>query len=138
MASRNVETVRAQHEAFNRRDWKGLRKLIADDCVFVDALGETHKGPDAFVDGYSKPWCEAFSDARVTDAKFHDAGDTVVTEFVGRGTNDGALGPMPATGRPVELPYCEIFHLNGQGKICGGRAYFDQVGLLVQLGHMEP
>jgi hypothetical protein len=45
---------------------------------------------------------------------------------------------MPATNRPIELPYCEIYHFNSDGKIIGGHAYFDMYGLLVQLGHAEP
>ena len=47
---------------------------------------------------YSKPWADAFSDGKVTEARYYDAGDTVTVEFVGTGTHDGPLGPMPATG----------------------------------------
>jgi ketosteroid isomerase-like protein len=89
------------------------------------------------VSDYSKAWADAFSDASITDTVYHDAGDTVVAEFVGRGTNDGPLGPLPATGRTVALPYCEIYHFDADGKVAGGRAYFDQLGLLVQLGLAE-
>ena len=31
----------------------------------------------------------------------------------------------------------EIYHFNADGKIVGGRAYFDQLGLMTQLGHAE-
>jgi steroid delta-isomerase-like uncharacterized protein len=137
MASRNLESVQAQQSTFNERDWDAMRGLIAEECVFVDGRGERHEGPDGFVEGYSKPWADAFSDGQVTKPKYYDAGDTVVTEFVGRGTNDGPLGPMPASGRSVELPYLEIYHFNADGKVVGGRAYFDQLDLLTQLGHAE-
>ena len=138
MASKNVESVQAEHAGFNARDWDSIRRLFADDCVFVDGRGVEHKGPDAFVNDYAKGWPDAFSDAEVTEAKYHDAGDTVVAEFVGTGTNDGPLGPMPATNRRIELPYCEIYHFGPDGKIIGGHAYFDMYGMLVQLGHAEP
>jgi steroid delta-isomerase-like uncharacterized protein len=137
MASSNVEAVQAEQSAFNERDWDAMRELIADECVFVDGRGERHEGRDAFVENYSKGWADAFSDGEITEPKYYDAGDTVVTEFVGRGTNDGPLGPMPATGRSVELPYLEIYHFDADGKVVGGRAYFDQLGLLTQLGHAE-
>jgi steroid delta-isomerase-like uncharacterized protein len=138
MASKNVAAVQAEHAGFNARDWESIQRLIADDCVFVDGSGVAHKGPEAFVTGYAKVWFDAFSDAEVTEAQYYDAGDTVVTEFVGRGTNDGSLGSLPSTNRPVSLPLCEIYHFGTDGKITGGRAYFDVYGMLVQLGHAEP
>jgi steroid delta-isomerase-like uncharacterized protein len=130
----NADAVREEQRAFNDRDWDAMRDLIADDCVFIDGMGRRHEGPDAFVNDYSKGWAGAFSDGRITEPKIYDAGDTVVTEFVGSGTNDGQLGPMPATGRSAELPYCEIYHFDADGKVIGGRAYFDQMNLMAQLG----
>jgi ketosteroid isomerase-like protein len=138
MASKNVAAVQAEHTAFNARDWQSIERLIADDCVFVDARRIEHKGPVAFANDYAKGWADAFSDGEVTEAKYYDAGDTVVAEFVGRGTNDGPLGPMPATNRRIELPYCEIYHFGPDGKIVSGSAYFDMYALLVLLGHAEP
>jgi steroid delta-isomerase-like uncharacterized protein len=135
VSARNVETIQAEHRAFNERDWDAMRGLFADDCVF--ARGQRHEGPDGFVDAYSKGWAAVFSDGQITDATYHDAGDTVITEFVGRGTNDGPLGSLPATGRPGEVPYVEIYHFDGDGKVTGGRAYFDQLAMLIQLGHAE-
>ena len=38
MAS-NVEAIKAQHGAFNDRDWEGMRELFADDCVFESPAG---------------------------------------------------------------------------------------------------
>ncbi len=132
----NADAIREEQRAFNERDWDAMRGLIAEDCVFTDGRGMRHEGPDQFVDNYSKGWADAFSDARITDPKIYDAGATVVAEFVGRGTNDGPLGPMEATGRQLELAYLEIYHFDSEGKIVGGRAYFDQVDMLTQLGQM--
>jgi steroid delta-isomerase-like uncharacterized protein len=138
MAGKNLKSVQAEHKAFNARDWDTIRGLLADDCVFVDATGVAHKGPDAFVNDYAKPWAQGFSDAKVTEGKYHDAGDTVVAEFVGTGVNDGPLAGMPATNRPLSLPFCEIYHFGSDGKVTGGTAYFDMYGMLVQLGHAQP
>ena len=137
MSARNVETVKSEHRAFNERNWDAMRELFADDCVFVDGRGEPHRGPDGFVEEYSKGWAAGFSDAQITDAKYYDAGDAVITEFVGRGLNDGPLGPLPASGRPGEVPYVEIYHFDAAGRVSGGRAYVDQLAMLVQRGHAE-
>jgi steroid delta-isomerase-like uncharacterized protein len=137
MAPKNVQTIKAVHDAFNDRDWDAIRRMIADECVFIDGRGTSHKGPDAFALQYAKPWADAFSDGKITDAKYYDAGNAVATEFTGRGTNDGTLGPLPPTGRRADLPYCEIYEFNAEGKIVSGRAYFDQLTLLIQLGHAQ-
>ena len=138
MASRNVETVRTVHAAFNERDWDLMRSKIAESCEWVDGRGIVHKGPEEYATSYSKPWADAFSNGEITEARYYDAGDTVVAEFVGRGTQDGALGPMPASGKSVKLPYCEIYHFDSGGSVTSGAAYFDAYGLAVQLGFAEP
>jgi hypothetical protein len=96
MASKNADTATRIAEAFNKRDWDGIRTELADDCVFSDTI-QDHKGPDGFVEGYNRAWVAAFSDAKMTDVVVHDSGDTVIVEFVGTGTNDGALGDLPPT-----------------------------------------
>jgi steroid delta-isomerase-like uncharacterized protein len=134
MSSSNLASAKALHEAFNNRDWNGARAVIAEDCVFVDGTGQRREGPVAFTDDYFKPWVDAFSDARRTEVQFYDAGDTVVIELVGRGTQDGAFGPIAATGKAVEMPYCEVFHFDAESKVSSGHAYFDPGGLMAQLG----
>ena len=129
----NVDTARAVGDCFNRRDWDGMRALAAEDCLWIDGRGETYNGKDGLV-AYGQGWADAFSDGQVTERQYYDAGDTVVAEFVGRGTHDGSLGSIPATGKRVDLPYLEVYHFDGEGKIRSGRAYFDQLGLLSQLG----
>ena len=133
----NVGTVKAFHEAFNKHDWPAIEKLVAPDCVWTDARGISYKGPQGVAQEYSKGWADAFSDGKITDAKFYDAGDTVVTEFVGRGTNDGQMGPIAATGKHVDLPYVEIYHFGSDGKVKSGSAYCDMFGLMVQMGLAE-
>lgn len=130
---RNADTVHANQEHFNNRDWDALVAAVADECVFIDGQGQVLRGKDG-IRAYSQGWVTAFSDGKVTDVRIYDAGDTVVTEFVGRGTHDGPLGPIPATGKSVSLPYVEISHFDADGKITSGRAYFDMLGLMTQLG----
>jgi predicted ester cyclase len=87
------------------------------------------------VAGYAKPWVDSFSDSRIIQDIYYDAGDTVVAELIGKGTNDGYVGSLPPTGLPVELPYVHILHFNDEGKVNFGRAYFDQLNLMQQLGY---
>jgi steroid delta-isomerase-like uncharacterized protein len=134
MASRNVETHRAGHEAFNRRDFGAMVKDHAETISWIDqARGSTFTTPQEFTDEFLAGWIEASSDCRVTDARYTDGGDVVVARFIVRGTNDGPLGPFPATGKEWTLPICELWQFDADGRVLGGEIYYDQVSLLTQL-----
>src|SRR5262249_49492530 len=132
----NVETFRAAHDAFNRRDLDGVISVMTDSYAYVDhPRGRTHNRQE-FKDVFMQGWVTAFSDARVTEREYIDGGDTVVCRFIGRGTNDGAMEGMPATGRSMSVPFVEIMRFDPQGRITGGEAVYDTMSILTQLGLM--
>ena len=55
-------------------------------------------------------------------------------ETVGTGTNTGAIGPIPGTGRAIELRGISVGSVSPDGLVEGHRDYWDMAGLLVQLG----
>jgi steroid delta-isomerase-like uncharacterized protein len=137
MASRNVEAHRAGHEAFNQRDFEAMTKEYADLITWTDhSQGRTFRTPQEFRDDFLPGWVRASADIRITDPSYLDAGRTVVCTFTVVGTQDGPLGPFPATGKPFALPLCELWHFDGGGRVVGGDLYYDQVTLLGQLGLM--
>ncbi len=140
MASRNVETYGAGHEAFNRRDFEAMTKQYADNITWTDhSQGRTFRTPQEFKGEFLAGWVRASSDIQVMDARYFDAGETVVARFTCRGKHDGPLGPFPATGKEFALPLCEMWHFDSSGRVVGGDLYYDQVTLLTQLGLMpEP
>jgi steroid delta-isomerase-like uncharacterized protein len=135
MASRNVEILAASHEAFNRRDFDAIANIMTEDVVYHDrARGVVFRGREEFKQ-FLQGWATAFSDARVSEPTYIDAGDMVVTEFRGRGTNDGPMGPLPPTGKQLDCPFCEMFRFNAKGQIVSGGIYYDQLTIMMQLGH---
>jgi steroid delta-isomerase-like uncharacterized protein len=135
MGSTNVETYRAGHEAFNRRDFDAMVKEYAERISWIDqARGLTFRTPREFKDEFLEGWIQASSDCQVTDARYTDAGEIVVARFTARGTNDGPLGPFPATGREWTLRICEMWRFAADGRVVGGEIYYDQVSLLTRLG----
>ena len=70
-------------------------------------------------------------------SKITDANDVVVTEFVGRGVNDGPLGVLPASGKQLNLRFCEVLRFDQQGQIVSGTIYYDQLSMMAQLGQAE-
>jgi len=136
--SRNATTVEQIHQAFNDRDMDAVEACLAEDCVFTDqARGMTFKGRAQVRSEYVEGWSNAFSDGRVTDERICDGDETIVSQFVGRGTHDGQLGPLAPTGKRLEMPFCEIFHFDALGKVIAGEMYYDQLSMLQQLGVAE-
>jgi steroid delta-isomerase-like uncharacterized protein len=138
MSSQNVETFRATHQAFNRRDFDGVVSNMAEGVTYRDqARNASFTGRDGFRE-FMQGWVEAFSNAAVSEPTYLDGGDTVIAQFMARGVNDGALGPLPATGREIDVPFCELMRFDDDGQIVSGSIYYDQLTMMTQLGHIEP
>ena len=137
MESRNVETYRAGHEAFNQRDFVAMTKQYADSITWTDhSQGRTFTTPQEFRDDFLAGWVGASSDIRITGPRYIDAGQTVVCTFTVVGTHDGPLGPFPATGKSSRCRCARCGTSTPGGRVVGGDLYYDQVSLLTQLGLM--
>ena len=133
----NVDSHRAAHAAFNRRDYQESVKNMREDAQYTDhPRNITTKGTVEFID-WLQGWAAAFSDARVEDVRYLDGGDHTVALFQGRGTNDGSVGGAPATGRRMDLAYCEVFRYDADGHVVAGELYYDTMTMMAQLGLME-
>jgi steroid delta-isomerase-like uncharacterized protein len=126
------------YESWEKRDFEAVEHCFADDVSFHDEpSGQTLKGKTAVKDWYAS-WVTACPDSVAGAAVVAASDDTAVFEGVWAGTNNGAFGPFPATGRPVSLPWLNVLRFDSEGRIVSGAAYYDQLTVLIQLGHMEP
>ena len=75
----------------------------------------------------------AFPDIHFTVEEQVAEGDTVVTRWSGTGTQQGALGDIPPTGKSVVVTGVVIDRVV-DGKLTTTWNLFDQVGMLQQLG----
>jgi ketosteroid isomerase-like protein len=79
MASRNVETYRAGHAAFNHRNFEAMTKQYAESITWTDhPHGQTLRTPQQFRDDFLAGWVRASSDLQITGPRYIDAGQTVV------------------------------------------------------------
>ncbi len=138
MASKNVEAHRTAHENWSQRDFDALVSEMVENFTYQDHARDLSIGTREGFKKYVAAWAESFPDGVITDARYRDAGDSVVAEFVVRGTNDGPLGSLPATGRSWTGHLCEIMNFDSEGRMVSGGLYYDQLSMLVQLGHAEP
>ncbi len=76
---------------------------------------------------------EGFADLHVTIEDMVAEGDKVVIRFTTHGTQQGALGGIPPTGKQVAVSTIEITRI-ADGKIVEDRGLDDRLGMLQQLG----
>jgi steroid delta-isomerase-like uncharacterized protein len=119
-------------EAWNNRDYERMRGLMHRDYTYAGGDGQEQKGPEAGL-AVSQMFARAFPDGRIDVVSMKEAGDTVLVEFIGRGTHRGDLMGIAPTGRPITIPVCEVFELR-DGKIYREREYMDMVTIMVQVG----
>jgi steroid delta-isomerase-like uncharacterized protein len=79
----------------------------------------------------------AFPDQRNELIRMYHADDAVIVEFDLKGTHEGPLRGIPATGRAFTCRTLAIFEFEaeGEGIVCE-RVYFDVATILGQLGLM--
>jgi hypothetical protein len=131
------ETHKTLHRLFNERDFDGLDEYVSQDITYDDIpRGLTMKNRDEFKD-WLRGWVAAFSDARVDSVTYLEGPDFSLARFRGRGRNDGAMGPLPATNREMYNPFWELMRYNEDGIATSAEIQYDQLTLLVQLGHMQ-
>jgi steroid delta-isomerase-like uncharacterized protein len=75
----------------------------------------------------------AFPDLRIDLSHLLACGESSVLEGTLRGTHRADLGPIPATGKTIELGLCDVIEVR-DGKVHREREYFDQMTMMQQLG----
>ena len=119
-------------EAWNKRDFDRMRDLMHPDYTYTGGDGQEQKGPEAGL-AVSRMFATAFPDGRIDIVNIKESGDTVLVEFIGRGTHRGDIMGIAPTGRSVTIPVCNVLEVR-DGKIYREREYIDMANMLTQLG----
>ncbi len=77
---------------------------------------------------------KVFPDAQISLKMIIGEGNMIVGYFTFSATQEGAMGPFPATGKRAELNYLSIMRLE-DGKIAEMWVEWDNLSILSQLGH---
>ncbi|MBJ6760568.1 ester cyclase [Myxococcaceae bacterium JPH2] len=129
----NAAILRDIYQAFNDKNVQRVGELSLPDARIIRVpSGESLSVFDDF-----QGWATAFPDGQVEVTQMVAQGDCVMAEIIGRGTHLGPLsspqGPIAPTQRRVELRLVDVY-LFRDGKVTGGRTYFDAMSLMRQLG----
>ena len=136
-AEANKEVVRRFVAAMNERRFEDLDELVSVDVVrhSPSTPGLEVRSLDQFKE-FLRQDLEGVPDAMQEIRMLVAEGDLVALWANYSGTQDGPLGPFPATGRRVDTDFAGILRLEG-GMITEINVVWDNLSMLVQLGHLE-
>ena len=113
MSLENRALVRkVMEEILNRKRTGLVETMYAPFCY-----GHSPDGPFRTRDGFRvliDRYVRAFPDLRVDIQSMIDHDDWVAMHYTFSGTNDGPLGIIPATGRPLNLPCFVVTRIEGE------------------------
>ena len=132
-----TELVRTHGDYWNKGDKDSFVTAFAENCEITipgDIVLRGLTGAEMFWE----TWHGAFPGNHITIREIFGTDNQVATECTFEGTHTGTLhtpdgSQIPPTGKDVSAPYVAIFTIQGD-KIAAKHLYFDQAGLLTQLG----
>lgn len=123
-------------EAFNAGNLDVVDEALGADYLDHQAGPNAASGPDAFK-AFVRAFRDTFPDVRVEVEDIVAEGERIALRVTWRGSQQGALGSIPATGLPVEFGGYHIYRFE-DGKIVEHWGLQDDLGLLLQLGVIAP
>jgi steroid delta-isomerase-like uncharacterized protein len=137
MASQdNTQLIRDLYKAFDQGDHARGLSFLSPNAEFKVIGMEPMRGMQAIREGM-EDWSKTFPDMKSELTNVIGSGDFVVVKNINRGTHQGPLvgpkGSLPATGRKIELPACDVFKVQN-GKVVSWTCYWPTDLMLEQLG----
>ena len=134
----NVRTATAMMNAINARNLDALDEFIAPDVVRHSAAtaGVVVTNLSEFKAFLETDFATVSDSVQKIDVIF-GGGEYVAVRARYIGTQDGPMGPFPASGKKLELPYNGILRFENS-KIVEIWVEWDNLFALTQLGHYPP
>jgi steroid delta-isomerase-like uncharacterized protein len=135
MSDRHKSLVREFVDAINAQDWQHLLGLLASDFRrHSTAAGEPAVKSAEDLVSFLRAEFVTFTDACETLLDIVAEGDKVAARHHFRGTQLGAMGRFPPTGKVLEATYIAIYRLRDD-RIAEAWVEWDNLAGLKQLGH---
>lgn len=128
-----LQAAQAYLDAWNRHDGEAVAELFSPGGRYVDPnLPDGAAGPA--LAAYVRALAAAFPDLRFEPVRQAAAGsDTVLLQWIMRGTNSGPIFGRPPTGGTIALAGVDLIRIEN-GSIARVQGFFDRRTLLEQLG----
>ncbi|MBA3268305.1 MAG: ester cyclase [Acidimicrobiia bacterium] len=136
LRGRREALVREHMESENHHDYEATLDTFGHPRYEIVPTGDVFDGEEA-VRGYFEDSRTAFPDQRNELIALHHTDAGVVVEFDLKGTHDGPLRGIPATGKEFTCRSVAFFLFEAERLVCE-RVYFDAATILGQLGLIQP
>jgi steroid delta-isomerase-like uncharacterized protein len=136
-AGENKAIARRGYEAINQNNPEALDEVAAPDLTDHDPAPGQAPGLEGVKQWFSSMHT-AFPDFRMNVEDMIAEGDKVVARVRLSGTHQGEFMGIDATGNRVTIKGIDILRINADGKIMERWGNFDDLGMMQQLGVMEP
>jgi steroid delta-isomerase-like uncharacterized protein len=136
-AEGNKAIARRGYEAINQNNLDALDEVVAPDITDHDPAPGQAPGLEGVKQWFSSMHT-AFPDFRMNVEDMIAEGDKVVARVRLSGTHQGEFMGIDATGNRVTITGIDILRINADGKIMERWGNFDDLGMMQQLGVMEP
>ena len=135
-AEENKAIARRVYEAINQKNLDGLDEVVASDMTDHDAGPGQAPGLEGVKQLFSSVHT-AFPDFQMNVEDMIAEGEKVVARVSWSGTHQGEFMGIAPTGNRVEVSGIDILRIT-EGKIVEHWGNFDDLGMMQQLGVMEP
>jgi steroid delta-isomerase-like uncharacterized protein len=136
-AEENKAIARRGYEAINQNNLDALDEVVAPDITDHDPAPGQAPGLEGVKQWFSSMHT-AFPDFRMNVEDMIAEGEKVVARVRLSGTHQGEFMGIDATGNRVTITGIDILRINADGKIMERWGNFDDLGMMQQLGVMEP
>jgi len=136
--TKNMRVATAMMDTINARNLDALDEFVATDVVRHSAAtaGVVVTNLSEFKAFLETDFATVSDSVQKIDVIF-GGGEYVAVRARYVGTQDGPMGPFPASGKKLELPYNGILRFEN-GKIVEIWVEWDNLFALTQLGHYPP
>jgi steroid delta-isomerase-like uncharacterized protein len=133
---KNKMALEKVYEAFNSGNTDSLGNYVAENCVEHTPMpGTNPQGLQGLKDMIAMQRA-AYPDLKCTIISIIGEGEMVSIHFNMKGTNTGAMGNMPATGKAIDINGVDLVRFeNGKGVEHWG--YMEEGKMMQQLGMGE-
>jgi steroid delta-isomerase-like uncharacterized protein len=134
----NIQIVTSMAEAINERNLKALDHLVARDVVRHSAATAdvTVTNLDEFRAFLRTDFAAVPDSVQTIDLIFAND-EYVAMRATYSGTQNGPMGPFPASGKKLTLPFIGILRIE-EGKVAEIWVEWDNLYALGQLGYLQP
>jgi steroid delta-isomerase-like uncharacterized protein len=132
LRERREAIVREHMESENVHEFDVTLATFSHPRYEIIPTGEVHDGEEAVL-RYFQETRAAFPDQRNELVALHHADDSVIVEFILKGTHRGSLRGIPPTNKEFTSRSIALFLFEEDRLVCE-RVYFDTLSILAQLG----